>query len=193
MRAAIGLLLALLAAEAEAEALDTKAARKALFSLKGYDVSLADGLPEEAGAVVEAVVPMIATQLNQPVRYYGAVAWSPDDGVVHESLQAAMNHHTPEAAGLAAVAACTKLRSDGGAPCEVAALILPRKYEARGLTLSVDATAGFDKAYRKARAPKSFAISRTNGGWGMGASDAEAIEACRDNSRSGDCEVVVRD
>lgn len=193
MRFVASLVFAALATEAGAEVLDTKLARKALFSLKGYEVELSETLPKDAAKVVEAIVPMISSELNQPVRYYAAIAWSPDDGVVHESLRAAMNHHNPDVAGRAAVAACETLRSEGATPCEVAALILPRRYEERPLTMSLDATAAFDKAYRKARSPKAFAISRVNGGWGMGASDAEALAACQESSGSDSCVIVVRD
>ena len=178
---------------AAAEVLDTKQARKALFSLRGYEVQVSGQLGKQDAAAVRAIVPLMAKQLRQPVRYYAAIAWSPDDGLVHEALQAAMNFHTVDAAKAAAIAACMPLRSSGAAQCRIAAVIVPKRYKPRDLTLSIDATAAFDKTYRKAKAPKAFAISPTGGGWGMGLNDAAAIKACAKSSGDKDCEVVIRD
>lgn len=192
MRLGICVMALVLATGAAAEVPDTKAARKALYSVKGYDIEVSETLSKENAAMVKAIVPLMAEHLRQPVRYYAAIAWSPDDGMVHESLQASVNHHTPESAAAGAIAACAPLRSETARNCEVAALILPKKYKPGGLTLSVDATAAFDKSYRKAKSPKAFAVSRTGGGWGMGTSDAEAIRACAESSGATDCEVAIR-
>ena len=188
------ILLVLCAAlPAAAQALDTKQARKDLFSLRGYSLVVSDRLSKKDAATVKGVVPLMAEQLRQPVRYYAAIAWSPRDGLVHDSLQAAMNFHTVGAASRAAVAACGKLKSSGAPSCEVAAIIVPKGFKPRGLTLSLDATAAFDKAFRRAPAPKSFAISSGTGGWGIGASDQAAVRACAENSGANDCSVVIRE
>ena len=188
-----GLLAALvLATPASAEVLDEKAAGKALFSTRGHVVQLSGGLSTMEKKIVTGIIPLMAEQLRQPVRYYAAIAYSPDDGLVHDSIQAAMNYHTPAAAGQAAVAACNKLKSKGSANCKVAAQIVPRNYGARALTLSVDATAGFDKKYRKMKGPKAFAISRRSGAWAIATSDAAAIAACEQAASRGDCEIVIR-
>lgn len=183
----------ILALPASAQVYDTKAARKALFSEKGYMVEVPAALPPNEAATIKAIVPLIAQQLNQPVRYYGAIAWSPDDGIVHESLHGAMNYHSPEAAGKAAIAACEPFRTLGARPCEVAGLILPKKFEPAVLTMSAEATTGFAKTYRREKLPKSFAISRASGSWGVGATDEEAIHACNQNADLGDCYVAIRD
>jgi hypothetical protein len=127
------------------------------------------------------------------VRYYAAIAFSPKDGLAHESIQAAMNYLSVEAASAAAVRACNKARSSGAPSCQLAARIVPKNYKQRSLTLSIDATAAFDKAYRKAKSPKAFAISPATGNWGMGASDAGAKAACEKNGRPKDCKIVIRD
>lgn len=179
----------LLAGGALAEPVDTKTARKVLFSIKGYEVVVSDALSKQDAATVKAIVPLMAEQLRQPVRYYTAIAWSPSDGLVHEALQAAMNFHSIAAAQAAAIAACQPERSEGAGPCEVAAVIVPKRYRAQNLTLSLDATAVFDKSFRRAPSPKVFAASRGTGAFGTGANDAAALSACGQR----DCEVVIRD
>ena len=186
-------LMAGLAMPAAAQVADTAKARKDLYPTRGYDIRVSEGLSEKDARTVEAIVPLMAEQLRQPVRYYAAIAWSPSDGLVHESLQAAMNFHAPDAAAVAAVEACMPLRSAGAErPCAVAALVVPRKWVPKDVMLSLDATAAFDKAFRKARSPKSFAISRRGGAWGTGTSDAEALAAGAAGG-AGDCAVVIRD
>lgn len=180
-------------APAAAQVLDEKAARAALFSLRGHVVQVSSKLSARDQGTVRALVPLMAQQLRQPVRYYAAIAYSPKDGLAHASIQAAMNFHTIEAASRAAIAACNRLRSKGAPGCQLAARMVPKGYKPRPLTLSIDATAAFDKAYRRAKSPKAFAISKATGSWGMGRSDAAALAACEKTGRPKDCEVVIRD
>ena len=184
-----------LAVPAAAQVIDGGAARKLMFPLSGYEILYAEGLSESNKRILQMVVPMMAEQLRQPVRYYGAIAWSPDDGLAHESVQAAMDYHSPEAAGAAARAACDKLRSGKAkTPCQVAASMVPKRYRARPLTLSLDATAGFDRQYLTMKGHKALAISPTTGAWGLGDNDAAAVAACRRSESGGkDCAVVIRD
>ena len=177
-----------LAAPATAEVLDTKAARAPLFSVKGHSVQVSGKLSETDRKTVVGVIPLMARQLNQPVRYYASIAYSPDDGLVHEALQAAMNHHSVAAADAAAIQACNKAKSRGARSCQVAARIVPKGYKPRALTLSVEATAGFDKVFRKSRGAQSFAISEATGAWGMGQDDQAALRRCGVR----DCEIVIR-
>lgn len=194
MRWAMIFLMTMVVAPVSAQVADTGQARKALHSTRGYDVQVSGELSKQDAATVKAIIPLMADQLRQPIRYFAAIAYSPDDGLVHESLQAAMNFHTPEAAAAAAVAACAPLRSAGAGPCRVAAQVVPKKFRPGGLSLSLDATAAFDKVYRKAKTPKAFAISRGTGGWGIGTSDAAAIAACASNAGgANDCTVAIRD
>ncbi len=181
------------ASPALADVLTERDAKRALFSAKGHQIQLAEGLSALEKKIVTEIIPLMAKQLRQPVRYYAAIAYSPDDGMVHESIQAAMNLHTSEAAGEAAVTACNALKSKSAKTCRVAAQVVPKRYKPRDLTLSIDATVGFDRAYRKADAPKAFAISRKSGNWGIGRSDDAALASCENNGRPGDCEIVIRD
>lgn len=188
VRVIITLISILLAAPAAADIVDTKGARAQLYPVKGYSVRVSSSLSAEEQGLVRGIVPLMAEQLRQPVRYYASIAYSPDDGLVHEALQAAMNYHSFEASDAAAVSACNKLRSSGAASCRVAARVLPKGFEPRVLTLSVDATAGFERQYRKAKGPKFFATSRATGAWGMGTSDGAALSACG----AQDCAIVIR-
>lgn len=181
------------ASAAAAEVLNEKAAQAALFSVRGYAVQVSSTLSKRDQATVRALVPLMAQQLRQPVRYYAAIAYSPKDGLAHNSIQAAMNFHTIEASGAAAIAACNALRSKGAPSCQLAARMVPKSYKTQPLTLSIDATAAFDKAYRRAKSPKAFAISKATGSWGIGRSDASALAGCEKSGRPKDCEIVIRD
>lgn len=177
---------------AGAEPLDERTARKLLFSEKGHEVVVAEGLSKTDAATVRAIVPLMAEQLRQPVRYYAAIAWSPENGLVHESLQGAMNHHSPNAAARAAVAACNAQLAEG-AGCEVAAWVVPKRYKRQDLSLSVAATAGFNESYRELGGPKVFAISPSLGSWAIAADEGAALADCAAQSGAADCAIVIRD
>ena len=183
----------ILASPASAQVLSESEARKSLFPTRGHVVQVSGKLSKFDQNIVRQIVPLMAKQLRQPVRYYATIAYSPDDGVVHDSRQAAMNCHTPQAADQAALAACNKLKSRSANGCRVAARVVPKRSKPRPLTLSVDATAAFNSIYRKAKSPKSFAISRKTGNWEVGKSDGAAINSCEKIGRPGDCEIVLRD
>ncbi len=167
-------------------------ARKALFPVKGHSVQVSGKLTQLERKIVTGIIPLMGKELRQPVRYYASIAYSPDDGMVHESLQAAMNHHNTSASDKAAVAACNRLKTKGAKSCQVAARVVPKGYKARALTLSVDATAAFNGTYRKASGAKAFAVSPSTGKWGMGKSDRTALAACRAKNAANDCEIVIR-
>lgn len=191
-RFVIGVAMAL-ATPVSAEVISGAEAARLLFSEKGHVVQVSGKLTDTEKTIVRGVIPLMAKQLREPVRYYASIAYSPDDGMVHESLQAAMNYHTFQASDRAAVRACNGLKSGGAQSCRVAARVVPKKFKARNLTLSIDATVGFKTTYQKATGPKSFAVSPAAGNWGMGASDANAVKNCETNGGPGDCRVVIRD
>lgn len=193
MRIAVILAMLLTSLPVSAQVLDERSAKAALFPVRGHVIQVSSKLSERDQRTVRALVPLMAEQLRQPVRYYAAIAYSPKDGLAHDSIQAAMNHHSIEAASRAAIRACSAKRSKGTPPCELAARMVPKRYKPRALTLSIDATVAFDKAYRKAKSPKAFAISQSTGSWGMGKSDAGAIAACERTAGPKDCQVVIRD
>ena len=132
----------------------------------------------------------IVQSIGPTQQYYGAIAYSPDEGLLSEATVAAANHHSVEIARALALADCNGKRREGAAACVVAADILPKRYRAgRALQLSMGATAGFDAEYHKAKGSRSFAISAQSGLWGWGPDDAAALQACN----AQDCKVVVRD
>ena len=189
-----GLLACGIATTATADPVDQKTADKMLFSTKGHTVQISSKLSKQEQTAIRQLVPLMGKQLREPVRYYAAIAYSPGDGLVHESIQAAMNHHTTEAASAAALAACNKLRSKGTTKCRVAALVVPKKFKKRDLTLSVDATAAFKKSFKKTKGPKVFAISPSTGVFAHDANESKALNDCNDNAgRQKDCEIVIRE
>ncbi len=184
----------LIATAAQAQVLDQNTARKMLFSTRGHTIQVSGGLSETDAKTIRALIPFMAEQMRQPVKYFTSIAWSPDDGLVSDALQGAVNFHSTEASDSAAIAACNKARSAGARGCELAARVVPKGYKPQFLTLSSDATEGFNRAYRRARSPKALAISRATGAWGIGAGDASAIASCAGDARgAGDCTVVIRD
>lgn len=182
------------AAAATAEPLTTREAQAALFGTRGTSVAVSGALSPTDQDIVRRIIDLLEDQMNGPVRYYAAIAYSPDEGLVSDALQSAMNYHSVTGADAAAIAACNAARAAGAQPCQIAARVLPRGYEARPLTLSYNATAAFQKVYRKARAPKAMAASEATGAFAVGAGPDAAVAACRaDRQGAGDCRVVIAD
>ncbi|KAF0171338.1 MAG: hypothetical protein FD162_3063 [Rhodobacteraceae bacterium] len=166
---------------AGAEVIDGKTAKAALFAPVTAEVEiLAEaGLPDDQAKALE----MVGGQ--QP--YYGAIAISPDAGLMSEATVAAANYHDTEAAAKVALAECDAKKT-GKTSCVVAALIRPEGWEARGLQLSSDATAGFNADYKDG----ALAVSNSTGAWGVGADAAAALAACaalKDQTK--DCVVLI--
>lgn len=136
-------------------------------------------------------------QVVVAVKYYGAIAYAPDRGLLSEATAAAQNYHTLAAAEAAALAECRS--KSGGAACVVAAHVTPAGYAPRPVQMSAAATEAFRADYLPARAPKAFALSAETGSWGFARGQraaAEAVAACRDRSAgkaAADCAVVVAD
>ena len=184
---------ALAAAPAAAQIQNGSAAEGQLFPTRGYAVQLNGSLSKGDQATVKALIPLMAEQMGQGVKYYATIAYSPDDGLVSEALQGALNYHSTQAADAAAIGACNRARK-GNRSCQIAARVLPKGYQSRALTLSLDATAAFNRTYQRKRRSKSFAVSTLTGAWGMGDSDSAAIASCaRTAERASDCAVVIRD
>jgi hypothetical protein len=191
MKIASGLfatLIVLSAGSVSAEAVTGKIAKKALFSGSKLEVEVQKQpfLTDDQAKILGSV----ASQ--QP--YYGAIAVSPDEGLMSEATIAAANYHTVEAASIAALAGCDAARK-GSASCVIVAIVRPKGWEARPLQLSSDATEAFRKDYRGAGG--ALAVSASTGTWGMakGANAAEsAIAACAAKLTGfNDCSVVVAD
>lgn len=169
-----------LAGAAVAEPIDSKTAKKALFAPVKAEVEVlaAAGLPKDQAAALEIVG---GQQL-----YYGAIAISPDEGLMSEATVAAANYHDTDAASKAALAECNAKKT-GKTDCVVAALIRPKGWKDKGFQLSSDATAGF-----KDDDAGALAVSPSTGAWGTGADADEAVKACAaKNDQTKDCIAVI--
>lgn len=183
----ITLVIALIAAGAAvAEPVTGKAARKALLSTKGAEVEImaVAGLPQDQSKVLEMVAG------DQP--YYGAIAISPDEGLMSEATFAAANYHDTASASAAALMECNAKKT-GESDCVVAALIRPKNWKDTGFQLSRAATVGFKDDYDMEGG--ALAISMSTGLFGIangeGAGPA-AVAACAAKSeKANDCRIAV--
>lgn len=175
---------------AAAQALTGEQAALLLYPPSGAEVELlkTDFLPKDQAELLRQV------GATQP--YYGAIAVSPDEGIMVDATVAAANQHSVEAASVAARAACDAKRK-GARPCEVVALIRPAGWEPRALQLSSGATAAFADEYLKITRDKAFAISLATGGWGIGKGRDAARKAVDDcaakDPKPVDCALAAQD
>lgn len=136
--------------------------------------------------------------LNVQLPYYSAVAISPDEGLQSTSVAITAGFHDGENAARAAIEACNKARKRDSRPCVVVAYVLPRGYDGvRAVMMSTAATEAFRDSYRRAPAPKAFALSAATGKWGTAtaaaspeAARADALAACT-GAGGTDCRVVT--
>jgi hypothetical protein len=182
--------LASLAAAAGAQTPTGETAAPLLFAPAGVEVEV---LPQSFLAADQAAV-LAQVAAGQP--YYGAVALSPDEGLMSEATVAAANHHSTEAATAAALAGCDAKRR-GATPCVIAALIRPKGWAPRGFQLSSGATAAVFDDYARVRRDKALAVSPATGLWGIGKGRGAAEKALADCAGKGqgvtDCAVVLVD
>ncbi|MGQ0567616.1 MAG: DUF4189 domain-containing protein [Gemmobacter sp.] len=191
-RLAAGLALAatgaMAAAGAVAEPVASAEARKAVWPAKtplAIVMRPHPNLPPDQANLLSGVAS------GQP--YYGAIAFSPDEGIMVEATVAAVNHHSVEAAEAAALRDCNAKRT-GEAVCAVVVVLRPDGWEARPLQLSQAATEALRKEYGRS-GPRAMAVSPSTGTYGIGAGDgagAAAIAACA-KAGAEDCTVVVAD
>ncbi|WP_045389831.1 hypothetical protein [Falsirhodobacter sp. alg1] len=120
--------------------------------------------------------------------YYGAIAISPDEGIMVQATVAAANYHNVEAASTAALRDCNAARK-GATACEIVGYIRPVGWKPQPVQLSYAATQAFLSDFR-GDGPKAFAISPTTGEWGIakgpGAAEA-AVSEC-----GPDCQVLMQ-
>ena len=168
--------------------LTSKEARAALFRSGLVEVVVLDQpfLTEQDRTVLE--------QVASEQKYYGAISFGPDDGLLSESLTGAFNYHDVASARTAALAGCEAQRN-GQAACEVVAELRPRGWEAgRAISLSGDATEAFRTQYRNAKTPKALAISPSTGLFAIAldpAAPGTALAQCEAMSQAQDCSVVL--
>lgn len=196
LASAVSLVAALASAETFAQTTSAEAERL-LFDVRGVAVAVSPELSAQDQATVRELVRQ-SERTATPFRYYASIAYSPDEGLLTEALQGAMNFHSPERADAAAIAACNAARKPGTRPCTIAGRVLPRGWEPRPLQLSFDATNAFERVYRRAASPKALAASPTGGAWGLGRGGDAAAAALADCNRQAgaagapaDCRVVL--
>jgi hypothetical protein len=187
----LGAALALPAAGAFAQAQTGDAVAPLLFTVGAAEVEIIPQpfLKEDQAAILKTV------GAAQP--YYGAIAVSPDEGIMVEATVAGANHHSTEAASVFALQACDAKRK-GAAPCVIVALIRPAGWKQQPFQLSSGATTAFTEDYMKIRRDKAFAVSASTGVWGIGKGKDAAEKAVADCQTKvapapADCAVVLVD
>jgi hypothetical protein len=189
MRVMIATILCLgLAAPAFAEPLSAADVRKALPRDAAVTVEMIahPKLPADQAKVLE----MVAT--GQP--HFGAVAFSPDDGLMSEATVAAVDFHSTEAASKAAVSDCDAKRK-GRAGCAVVALIRPAGWQPGPIQMSASAAEAFRKDYGRS-GRRAMALSVASGKFGLGrgeGADDAALAACNQGNATADCVLAVSD
>ncbi|WP_068116698.1 hypothetical protein [Tropicimonas marinistellae] len=187
---ALALLATLAAPLATAQAVDSKAAKRMLFSDKGGVAQVA-----QLDFVDDAVAKALKAAAGQ-IPYYGAIAVSPGEPTSSNLMATMANYHSVEAASAAALANCNARRTSGKA-CVVIATITPKRFKAQPLTLSVQATQAFNKEYRKLKAPKALAISDKAGVFGYDRGDGgRALAKCQAAAAergASDCRIAIFD
>ncbi|MEC7761035.1 MAG: hypothetical protein VX874_03875 [Pseudomonadota bacterium] len=182
---------------AVAEPMTGEAAQKQLFSPTKMIMQMGDlgqfsaGMRQSVNLTLDQMKApsQLAKFLEAGYGYYGAVAFPvAGDGQVPPTIIAQLN--TPEAAEAAAITACQQAN---GGQCAVAALLLPRGYKTRDLTLSQAATERVMDGWDEGGMPKYLAYSPTTHAWGIAkgptASARTAIESCKES----DCVVAIAD
>lgn len=174
--------LALLTLPATAQTVPDQAeAKRQIFDTRGATVAIvAHPFLSDADVATLRALPDVAQ-----LKYYGAMAANPADGLQSERTRGAFNFHSIETARAAAVAGC-------GAGCVVVAEIRPRGYQdGRALTLNQDASGAVDgRDFRRAGPDAALAISRSTGAWGLGDGAQAAIATCA-AAGARDCELAV--
>lgn len=169
------------AAAAAQQAPDQATAQRLLFPGRGVQIAIVrQPFLSEADIRTLRELPQVAQ-----LKYYGALAVDPAQGLQSEATRGAFNFHSAEAARAAALAAC-------GPSCRIVAEIRPRGYEeGRALTLNQDASAAVEgRDFGRAGADAALAVSPSTGAWGLGSGGQAAIATCAAQGAA-DCAVAV--
>lgn len=182
-----------LAVPAGAQVLDGAAAGAQLARGADTTLQLSIALSDAEAQTIRNLVPLMEDQTGGKIAYYATIAYSPQDGLVSESLQSAVGFHSTRAADQAALRACTAAKTAG--TCQVAARIVPQDYVPGRFSLSAEATAAFRGDYLRRGRPRAFAVSAATGAWAIAAGpDAAGQAVAQCNGRgAGDCSVVAAD
>lgn len=178
----LSVMAVLAAGSAMAQPLTGKEAKKALFMTKKSEVRII------SSAGLDAQNAQILTTVGAQQPWYGAIAISPDEGLMSEATVAAAKYHDVQAASHAAMRDCNA-RKKGKSNCVLAAIIQPKGYEqGRPLQLSAEATEAFRKEYKSG----AMATSVSTGAFGIGADANAALTACKAKAaKAEDCTVVI--
>jgi len=136
----------------------------------------------------------ILVKTNAIAKYYGVIAFSPDEGIASEATQGAFNYHDVNTAAGVALAECNRLRK-GARPCIVAGQLLPPGYRQRNFQLSQDATNALGE-YREIRGAKAMAVSTSTGSFAVAQGPTAlgaSVAACNKAAPRNDCRVVLKD
>ncbi|WP_128253637.1 DUF4189 domain-containing protein [Falsirhodobacter deserti] len=139
-----------------------------------------DYLPADQAALLQ--------QVGAQQAYYGAIAISPDEGIMVEATVAAANYHNTETASAAALRDCNARRK-AARECEVVGFIRPAGWKSQPVQLSQTATEAFIDDFR-GNQPKAFAISPNSGDWGLAKGDNAADEAVAQCGAG--CQVLIQ-
>ncbi|RVT83904.1 5-aminolevulic acid synthase [Rhodobacteraceae bacterium CCMM004] len=177
---------------AAAQTVDGATARAQVFSADGATAQL------YRRADLDERDRLILVEAAKTQKYYGAIAYSPSEGLLAEATVASANYHSVPTAEAAALRICEDRRPRGAAPCVLAARIVPPGYVERAFQLNADAT-GALADYRRGAGPKALAISPGTGEWalakGAGAAGRAVADCNAKAARRGgrDCRVAVAD
>ena len=163
---------------AGAQQVTGKVAQKDLYPLAAETVIL-------KGAKLSSQDRQALMQVGATQKYYGAVAISPDEGLMAQPSSVSVNFHNVPAARTAALADCNAKRKKDASPCAVVAEIAPKGYKAGAkVQLSADATAAYTPG-------QVMAVSLSTGHWGTDKSARAAIAACEAMGGAKDCKVAI--
>lgn len=172
----------LLATAASAQTMGLREVRGMLYPNAGGEVEILpkDYLPADQAALLR--------QVGAQQAYYGAIAISPDEGIMVEATVAAANYHNVETASDAALRDCNARRK-AERSCEIVGYIRPAGWEPQPVQLSQAATEAFVNDFR-GNGPKAFAISSTSGEWGLAKGADAATRAVSDCGQG--CQVLIQ-
>lgn len=191
----------LTATHLSAEPLSFKEARKILPRANGKVelVSFPEVVPAKDMAALAAANMKsddVFKAIGASLEGYGAVAISPDEGLLVEWISGVSQHHSIQAARDAALSYCNSKKNEDSADCEVIVEVAPKGAKVDdALTLSLAANSALRGPFRKMEKPRAFAISPSTGDFGMDRGDGtRAIANCAAAANSAtDCVVVVAD
>lgn len=188
--------LAIAAPAAAQEVVDARAAQRQLFNAARAELIVQPQPGVHAGLMALLADRRQVEGFIAQIPYYGAIAVSPDEGMVESAIVSVGNYHSAASAVAAALKICNAQRKAGTSPCVSVAEIRPRGWEARALQLSAGATAIFRRDYRRSQGARAFAASPSSGGYAIGrgpAAEAEAIASCNAAGSVSDCRIAIKD